>query len=257
MKYLLTLALLLPFTALASTLGTSLSLNGSSQYVTANDSTSLSVTTTRTDEGWIYINSNPSSGNGYALTGQWNDVSSQRSISIAYDNVGGTLQFILRTSPDGSTVDSASFNYTFTTGWHFVRFIYTSGGSPTMAVYVDDLTTPITTQTGMASSLKDSTATYNIAHNPVVDSGYLDGGISLWRVWSGSHTTDDKCTVYGTATTNMKAEWTLDSVLTDDSGNSNTLTAFGSPTYTTNVPTCLQATAINSIAGLVRALWIK
>lgn len=69
-------------------------------------------------------------------------------------------------------------------------------------------------------------------------SGYWNGNIGLFRVWnsalSGATINANKCSVMG-ATTGLLAEWTLDNVLTDNSGNSLTLTNHGTATFQADV----------------------
>ena len=81
---------------------------------------------------------------------------------------------------------------------------------------------------------------------------YFDGQISLVRIWNNDHgSTDDKCTVYGAAESNMNAEWSLDDVLTDASGNGNTLTNNNSITFATDTPaTCAVVAATDNALAM-------
>jgi hypothetical protein len=62
---------------------------------------------------------------------------------------------------------------------------------------------------------------------------------SLMRFWSTTRTalqlSTNKCTTLGSQA-NLGAEWTFDNTANDNSGNSNTLTPVGTPTYTSDVP---------------------
>lgn len=223
-------------------------LNGSSQYFTAADSASLSPTGNQTHEGWFYFDTTPSSGNGFQLLGKYDDGGGgQRAISFVYENSGGTLRFNMRVSSNGAAGTSGTLNYTFTTAaWHFVRFVYTAAAG-NIDVYVDDTTTPVGSVNGYPTSVFNSTAVYGIGFNNVVAGQYFDGNVSLVRVWDAVHTTADQCTVYGTSTTNMQAEWSLNNVLTDASGNGNTLTNNGTATFEANVPALCVPTGPTSV----------
>ena len=79
-------------------------------------------------------------------------------------------------------------------------------------------------------------------------SNFFDGKLSLARVWSEARSqaqlSANMCNVLG-STTNLAAEWTLDNVYTDNSGNSNTISPTNSPVFGADVPAvCATATEI-------------
>lgn len=90
---------------------------------------------------------------------------------------------------------------------------------------------------------------------------FADGNIGLERIWKVKRTQAqidaNKCTILG-STTNLSAEWTFDNTYNDNSGNSNTLTGSGSPTFPSDVTSscATPAAAPYSILGLVRSFWI-
>lgn len=208
----------------------------STQSVSAADSASLSQTGTQTHEGSVNFTTVPTSGNGVNIFSKYAASTGQRGISVVYENVGGTLQFNVRTSVDGNTVLNGTLAKTLSAGtWYYLRFVFNSGVPGNMDIYVDDMTTKVGTIGTLATSINDNTAPYNIGVQSDISSP-LNAQVSLWRVWSVAHTTSDQCTVYGGATANMQAEWSLNNVLTDASGNSNTLTNNNSATFTSSVP---------------------
>src|SRR5579859_8080589 len=75
----------------------------SAQYLSAEDSSSLSMTNAVTLESWVKFDSTPSSGNVYSIVGKWDDQGSvnQRSYYMFLYNNGGTLSLIGAYSPDG------------------------------------------------------------------------------------------------------------------------------------------------------------
>ena len=216
----------------------------SSQSFSAADSTSLSITGDQTHEGWYKFSTLPSSGNGMNLISKYNPTGSQRGLSVVYENSAGTYRFHVRTSANGSTVSEGTVNYTLSTNtWYYLRFVYRASAGE-MDFYVDNLTTPVGTEGALTGSIFDNTAPYRIGANTEI-SGNFDGKISVVRVWSNQHTANDKCTVYGSAQTNMAAEWSLDNVLTDASGNGNTLTNNNSATFGVDVPVCVSSNTFN------------
>jgi hypothetical protein len=78
------------------------------------------------------------------------------------------------------------------------------------------------------------------------DGSTFDGQISLARVWTttrtGAQLLANYCNVLG-STTNLGAEYTLNNVLTDNSGNGNTLTNLNTATFTTDTPSTCAAVA--------------
>lgn len=236
MRYLvLILMLVLPATSFAASNSVNLSA-ASTQSVSASDSTSLSPINNQTYEAWYKFTSIPASGAGMNLFSKYIAGAGTRGFSVVYENSAGTLRFHSRTSTDGTAVVEGTANYTLSSAtWYYIRFVYSSTGS--IDVYVDDMTTSIGSMSA-ALGIKDNTAPFNIGVNADITSP-LDGRVSVFRVWSITHTTADKCTVYGTPQSSLAAEWSLDNVLTDASGNSNTLTNNNSATFTADVPACL------------------
>ena len=79
----------------------------------------------------------------------------------------------------------------------------------------------------------------------------FDGKMSLVRFWQADKTSStDKCSVLGT-TTGLSAEWTLDNVLTDNSGNGFTLTNINSTPFVTDVPSVCSVSATPSRLALL------
>jgi len=212
-------------------------LNGTNAYFSASDSATLSVNGDRTVEGWIKTDANPSNGEAFDLFNQYNDVGNQRSWSTVYENNGGTLQWHLRISSNGSAASEDTLAHTMTTGtWAHYRFVYTSSAGE-VEVFVDG--SSIGTMTGFPTSAFNSNADVQIGYSAITAANYFNGKLSLWRVWSSVRSAADSCIVYGAATTTLVAEWELDNALTDGSGNSNTLSWNGSDAWASDVPDCL------------------
>lgn len=222
----------------------------STQYATASDSATLSVTGNMTLEGWVKFESLPSSGTSYSLCSKYTTTSNQRSYEFDLLNTAGTytIRLTISSTGAGATTTTKSVTWTPSTAtWYHVAAVYTTAG--TVDFYVDG-TQQGTQQTGSQTSIFNSTAVLNIGSFNAGTGDYADGKFSLWRVWSTNRSQSDissnMCNVLG-STTNLSAEWTLDNTYNDNSGNSNTLTASGSPVFSADVPsTCAVSTTIKT-----------
>lgn len=222
---------------------------GSSQYSTAADSASLSVTGNLTLEGWLKLETAPTSGNTQTIYDKDTNTGSQRGYWLRYQNVAGTYKFELGISSAGSGRSVATINYTLTEGtWTHVAAVYTAatGG---YELFING--SSVGTASGLDTSIFNNTAVFVLG--AVLDSGsysqHFDGRFSLVRVWaearSGANILANICNVLG-AGGNLKAEWTLDNVYTDNSGNSNTLTGVNTPTFAADLPSTCATVAVNS-----------
>lgn len=223
----------------------SLELNSAStEYATANDSASLSITGNLTMEGWVYLLSAPGSGVQYTFGAKYTSTGNQRGYSFYYYNNAGTLQLGFTNSSTGANAAAATLNYTLsTTTWTHVAMVYTAS-TGNVEFFVGG--SSVGTGSGALTSIFDNTALFQLGRENT--GNYFDGYLNLFRVWSttrtGTQINNEKCNVLG-STANLSAEWTLDNVYTDNSGNSNTLTAVNSPVFVTSTPsTC--ASTINS-----------
>lgn len=224
----------------------SLELNsGSSEYATANDSVSLSITGNLTMEGWVYLLSSPGSGTQYTFGSKYVSTGNQRGYSFWYYNNAGTPQFGFTNSSTGANAAAATLNYTLSaTTWTHVACVYTAstGG---VEFFVNGAS--VGTGSGAFTSIYDNTAVFQLGRE---NTGfYMNGYMNLWRVWNttrtGTQINNEKCNVLG-STTNLSAEWTLDDVYTDNSGNSNTLSAVNSPVFVTSTPSTCASVSTNS-----------
>ena len=247
MKWLLLILLLIPLTTNALT--QSPSLNGSSQGFSAADSVSLSPTGNLTAEGWMKITALPTSGNTMSVIGKWVDSGSQDSWLVQLHNPSGTQQIRFLNSNDGSSVGLCTFNYTAATAeWHYWEMNYTAA-TPLFEVFVDGVSVGSCTGT-LKTSIFNGTGLTTLGEDN--SSGWLNAALSNWRIWTSVRANADyptnACNALG-VTTDLSAEWSLDNVLTDNSGNSNTLTNIGSTAFSADVP------ALCSTGGSTFQLW--
>lgn len=217
----------------------------SSQYFYAADSTSLSPTGNLTLEATINLESLPASGEEYDIMSKHdNGDANKRSFATTYENSGGTLRFIWRVSSDGTSANqtSATWNYTLSTGvFYRVAFAYSTAGTVECVVNGVSLGSVGSQKTSIYNS--DQRFTIGARNSNGTPAAFFDGKISLVRMWDTTRSVSDiassACVVYGTATANLLAEWSLNNVLTDASGNSNTLTNVNTAIFVASVPsTC-------------------
>lgn len=226
----------------------------SSQYASAADSSSLSPTGAMTFECWIKWESLATSGNRVIILAK-DDAQPQRSYQFGFLNNSGTYTMEILISTDGTNANTnqARVNITTpTTGvWYHYGWVYTTAATGTLEAFVDGVSQG--TVSGMGGSVYDSTANVELGAQKLgggAASNFLDGKIMLARLWdvarTGSNLTGNQCAVLG-PTTNLKAEWTLNNTYADSSGNVNSLTATGSPSFSADGPSSCAVTSISSL----------
>lgn len=209
----------------------------SSQYLSAADSASLSVTGDFTLEGWVKFESLPADGNDMVFISKWNAGANKRSYYFGVRNTGGNYTLILIISDDGSNNNVESVSWTPSTGvWYHVAAVYDNAG--TVDFYVDGAQQG-TQQATAILSIHDNDSTFALG---AVGTGstFFDGKLDDWRLWSVKRTiteiNDNKGTeIDSQASLNGSWHFNLGSVLTDSSGNSNTLTNNNTATSSTDI----------------------
>ena len=226
----------------------------SSEYATAADSTSLSITGDITIECWIKIKSQVSSGTGWFLVMKSTAGGSNRSYELTYEYFGANPILQMRIFGAGTPTNfwTGFLTYTLTvdTWTHIAVSVDVSAAAASKAEWVIDgvsqgAGTGTDTGTG-ATSIHDNATALRIGQSDPVNAGfYPDAQFSLVRIWdvlrTATQLNDNKCNVFGTTTTNMVAEWSLDNVYTDASGNGNTLSGVNTPTFVSDVPSTCSA----------------
>lgn len=220
----------------------SASLNGSTQGFSAADNASTSPTGDMTCEAWVKLTAEPGVSVEYDIMSKHDNGggANGRSFTMTYLNNAGTLQFTTRISSDGTSANQTvgTLNHTFGTGtWHHIAFSYTAS---TGTIVVVKNGTSLGSITGHKTSIFDSTTALTIGIRGDLTSASLNGRIGTARLWKGVARTAaqinaDICTTYGCPQTNLSGEWSLNNVLTDSSGNANTLTNVGTATFSADV----------------------
>lgn len=210
--------------------------SGSSNYFSAVDSTSLSITGNLTIEAWINLES---TGDRFIVSKQ--DSGSDRSYNFTIKSTN-YLEAVINQASDGSdqsisTGSTTDFS-TLVGTWTHVAMTYTAS-TGVVRLYVNGVEESYSTQTTNATAINNAGSTLRVGAVSSPESNFMDGKMSLVRIWNEVRTptqlTDNKCLTLG-VTTNLKAEYTLNNTLVDSSGNGNTLTNNNSTVFVSSVP---------------------
>jgi hypothetical protein len=150
-----------------------------------------------------------------------------------------TAPFTVKGSVDTATVDATSTSTTTATcgAWHLISMTYSDTGDRKVRLYIDGAEVAYSAQTAGTGSIIGLTA-LRVGVSEATNAGYLTGIIGELAMHSVVRNAGEINTYYrGGITTNEISSQlhcgTVDSFLTDMSGNANDLTANGTITYTT------------------------
>ncbi len=210
---------------------------GSTQYASISDGsqTGLDFSNNLTFAQWIMIETVDTSG-ANPLVIKRVASGNQRSYSLYFNGNANQLNF--DSQYDGLNAScSVNVSWTPSTGtWYHVA-VTKSGTSLKFYVNGSQLGS---TQTCASSTIYNGTAPVEIggwANGP----SYLDGLIDDTRLWARELSSTEISDLYSTPGSfsngsDLKASWQFNNTYTDDSGNSNTLTAQNSPVFSSTVP---------------------
>jgi hypothetical protein len=160
-----------------------------SQYMTAPDSSSLSITGPLTIEANVKFSSTPTSGNSYAIVAKWDQEGTgltSRSYYAGLKNDSGTLKSEFDTSSNGgnSGVTEASWSWTPTIGvWYQLAWVF--DGSGNAIFYVNG--TSQGTVSGQNTSISDQSQDLYIGSTGNGSGGeefFFDGALDDIRIWN-------------------------------------------------------------------------
>jgi hypothetical protein len=237
-----------------------------SQYATAADSASLDITGDITIEFWVKIKSQVASGTGWFMVMKSTAGANNRSYELTYEYFGANPILQVRIFNEGTPTNfwTGFITHTLTvdTWTHVAVSVDVSAAAASKAEWLlDGVSQGAGTGTDTGSG---STAIFNgaralrIGQSDPVNAGFSpDAQFSLVRLWSDIRTSteiaNNMCNVFGTSEANMAAEWSLDNVYTDASGNSNTLTGVNTPTFVSDVPSVCGSAPTPSRGGILLA----
>lgn len=236
----------------------SLTLNGTTQYASAADSSSLSPTGDMTLETWIKVAALPTSLAEFDIIAKHDNgnTANGRSFIWSLADNSGTPGFKIRISTDGTSGNQSTTTFAYTAPiatWVHLAMSYTAA---TGVVVFTVNGVNIGNVGGNKTSIFDSTTAVTVGARGDGSSTGITS-FSLARIWKGVAQSSatiaaNLCSVLGTQT-NLSAEWTLNNVYTDDSGNSNTLTPQNSPTFSASVPAICVVADIKTMNGVNKA----
>ena len=229
-----------------------------SYFNTATSIAALGITGDITGEAWVNFASMPAdratifgknnaAGDGYATY----------AFELLKSGANYDLRVVMSISGTPEAVVSKTSWNPSTGTWYHVAFTRVSS-TGACVITIDGVSAATNTSTTGATDA--STAALTIGRFGTGGTGLsFDGRVSLVRVWDVQRSVAtilaNMCTVYGTATTNMQGEWSLDNVLTDASGNASTLTNVGTVVFATDTPsTCAVGNPIGKYVQKMQAV---
>ena len=205
-----------------------------SQFLSAPDSASLSVTGDFTLEMWVKFSSLPAFNEEYSILTKWVSPSN-RSYYFSYVNVSGTLNFFLNTSPDGASATSGTLAYPLSANTWYHLAASKSGSSAT--IYVNGVSVGTI---AVFPTAFDGTAPFDIGASSVDGAGtsHFNGYIDDVRLWGVARTQAQfQAAMFSELLgneTSLRAYWKLNNSLADATANGNTLAPVSAPTFATN-----------------------
>lgn len=161
--------------------------SGSSNYMTAADSTSLSITGNMSISLWIKFETVQFT----ALATKWTGSGNQRSFTWFYDS--GELKFQVSANGSTDTIDMVSWTPSTATWYHLVVTYTAAAGE--VRFYVNG-SQQGTTQTGANTSIFDSTSLFRVSLYDAGDGRYTDGVQDEMGVWAKVLSGDEITSLY-------------------------------------------------------------
>ena len=222
------------------------------QYATASDSASLSNLGDFTFECWF----RPETVSVYQeLFAKVTGSAYEYEFAVASDNT-----VLVTFSGDGTAANRSQFRTTnaqitaTATDYHIAAVVDVS--VPSAVFYINGASVAVTNVLTASTATSDTTANFGIGTSDTgTPANFLDGLIDDVRIWKGTLRTgaqiddNNNCALDGTEA-GLTAYWKLDNVYTDSTANANTLTASGSPVFSTTVPftaNCTVAAGANNL----------
>lgn len=210
--------------------------SGTTDYAYHNDASAYDITGDLTIEAWVKPESLPTSGNTVAFAGKYDFDNNQRSYYLGYANVAGTGKLRFVTSNACTSFVEGDLAYTLTTGtWYHIA---ASKSGSTVTFYVNGtLVGTASVDAGQCNSNAKFAVGALIANSAALNFDGLIDDVRLWSVArSGVQISANMSTALTGAESGLAAYYKLDNLYTDATANGNTLTASGSPAFSSDVP---------------------
>lgn len=213
----------------------------SSQYASISDGsqTGLDLSGDFTIMAWVNMESLPASGNHMGIVAKIGGAGQFGYFFSVYNNAG-TMSVSGGVSSNGNDFDYHTIaTSTFNTGtWYHLAYVFTAA-SHKMELYKNGVSAGTDTSGSITSIYNNTQPVYVGAINQGTPGSFFDGLIDEIKIYNDVRTTSEILNdMYTSPPTgnNLQAYWALNNAYTDASGNSNTLTATGSPVFSTTVP---------------------
>lgn len=220
----------------------------STQFAYCTDTAPLSITGNLTIEAWIKPESVPGgTSTTYSIAGKYDNATPGRSYHFGYQtDGGGVLSFQFAVSNDGTNVEYLRKAYTLTAGtWYHVAVVFTAATS-TAEFFVGG--SSVGTATGTYTAIHNNASLFMIGglqNGATTATETFDGLIDEVKVWNtirtGAQILADS-TSDSVADTSLVGYWKLNNDYADATTNAATLTASGSPVFSSTVQFSTYAT---------------
>lgn len=220
--------------------------SGSSQNASIADGsqTGLDLSGDWTIEGWVNFESLPANNFNVEFINK-HDASTYYPYETYFRNDGGTYKLgaMVNGNSSGTAYDNVLQAWTPTVGvWYHIAITcdISAATATTFEFFVNgvSLGNGTASSSGNASSIYNSTGTFYLGSRSA--SGYVDGKLDDWRVWSDIRTDAEILANYGKELVGdeagLVAYWKLNGDYLDETSNNNDLTASGSPVFSGITP---------------------
>ena len=200
---------------------------GTSDYLSINDNSTLSLTSSLTLSAWFNTESQT---NGQIIA---KDVTGGRSYYLR--QFGTTIRFLVSSDGTSATAYRDSSTTLSNSTWYHVAGVYNSTNR-TMDIYLNGALDNGTLTGTVPASVYDSTTSLRIANDENNSGGYFDGKIDDVRIYNRALSSKEVRDLYSWAPGPI-GWWKFDehsgTTINDSSGVSNSISVTGSPTWTT------------------------
>lgn len=210
-----------------------------SQYAYVTDKAVHSITGDLTIEAWVRMESLSGSGNEtFAFVSKWGETG-QFSYEFYLADNSGNQQLTLQVSSAGTVATQAgpTWVYSLNTWYHIAVTYDASAGTATFYINGSVEGSPIG---GLATSIFNGTSNLAIGGGSTGSRRFHDGLIDDVRLWNDIRTAEEISANYRREVevdaANLVGYWKFNNDYTDATSNNNTLTASGSPVFSTNIP---------------------
>lgn len=206
----------------------------SSQSASVADTVPLSITGDLTLEAWIKMESLAAP---MVIMAKYDTNSNRRSYTLYVNNADSKMYFVA--SSDGNYNADAANSTALSTGvWYHIAVSYNAAAG-TCAFYLNGVADG--TGSGLDTSIQNNTSRFWIgaSGNNDVGENFFDGLIDDVRVWNDIRTApeilNNKEDEVSGGSSNLVGYWKLNNDYTDSTANVATLTAAGSPVFSSSV----------------------